>query len=107
MEWYKLIAVAALFICIMVFAIQFIRLIKLGVPKDLSKRDGDVKGAVIYSFTNAMAPAQKESAYMHLPTYAAGLVYHMGTFAALLLFVLLMIFSFAGIMLPVFISTVV
>jgi len=107
MEWYKLVAIAALFVCIMFFAVQFIKLIRLGVPKDLSKKDGDIESAVVYSFTKAMSPSQKESAYMHLPTYAAGIIYHMGTFAALLLFVLLVIFSFFDISVPPVISSVV
>jgi nitrate reductase gamma subunit len=68
---------------------QFIRLIKLGAPKDLSEKSGDIAAGVIYSNTGAMLPQQKESAYKHLPTYTAGILFHLGSFTALLLFLLL------------------
>jgi nitrate reductase gamma subunit len=35
-----------------------------------------------------MSPKIKESAYLHLPTYLAGIVYHIGTFLAIFLFIL-------------------
>jgi nitrate reductase gamma subunit len=47
-----------------------------------------VAKAVIYSNTAAMSPMQKESAYKHLPTYIAGIIFHLGSFLALLLYVL-------------------
>jgi len=59
----------------------------LGKPKDLSQPTGDVKRAVIYSNTVAMSPMQKESAYKHLPIYTMGIIFHIGSFLALLLFV--------------------
>ena len=33
-----------------------------------------------------MSPAKKESAYLHLPTYTAGIIYHLGTFLSIFLF---------------------
>ena len=33
-----------------------------------------------------MSPGKKESAYLHLPTYTAGLLYHAGTFVSVGLF---------------------
>jgi len=107
MDWYILIAIAALLICILVFATQFFTLLKMGPPKDLSKKGGDTGKAVVYSFTKAMTPKNKESAYMHLPTYAAGLIYHMGTFLSLALFVVIVAFKIAGITLPYIISLIV
>jgi nitrate reductase gamma subunit len=38
---------------------------------------------VLYAFTAGMAPGAKESVKLHLPTYAAGMTYHAGIFAAL------------------------
>jgi hypothetical protein len=35
-----------------------------------------------------MSPGKKESASLHLPTYAAGLLYHAGTFTSIALFFL-------------------
>jgi len=46
--------------------------------------------SVIYSITGAMSPVKKETAYLHLPTYTAGLVYHLGTFLAIAVFILLL-----------------
>ncbi len=86
MAWFEWIALIACIICFITFIFQFFLLVKMGPPKDLSRSEGDIKGAVFYSFTKAMAPGNKESAYLHMPTYAAGIVYHIGTFAALFLF---------------------
>jgi nitrate reductase gamma subunit len=33
-----------------------------------------------------MNPSKKESAFLHLPTYTAGVLYHLGTFLSILLF---------------------
>lgn len=87
MTWYLWMVLAAFVLCVVLFSTKFIRLIRLGAPKDLSKPSGNIKDGVIYSCTTAMMPKNKESAYMHLPTYAAGIVYHLGTFASLALFV--------------------
>jgi nitrate reductase gamma subunit len=70
--------------------IYFFRIIKLGAPKDLSESTGSVSAGVIYSNTQAMLPGKKESAYKHLPTYTAGIVFHLGSFLALFLFLLLL-----------------
>ena len=67
---------------------HFLRLLQLGVPRDLSKRRGEIGPAIMYSFTGAMDPRKKESAFLHLPTYSAGIIYHLGTFLSLALFIL-------------------
>jgi nitrate reductase gamma subunit len=66
----------------------------LGAPKDLSEKSGSVTAGVIYSNTKAMMPSQKESAYKHLPTYTAGVLFHLGTFLALFCFHILIIDEF-------------
>jgi nitrate reductase gamma subunit len=33
-----------------------------------------------------MSPNKKESAYLHIPTYTAGMIYHLGTFLSIALF---------------------
>jgi hypothetical protein len=43
---------------------------------------GDPAAGIRYAFTNAMLPQAKESVRMHLPSYAAGVVFHLGAFAA-------------------------
>ena len=47
---------------------------------DPSPARGNINSAIIYSFTGAMSPVKKESAYLHIPTYTAGLIFHLGTF---------------------------
>ena len=79
----------ALLFCITVCLIHFIKLIKLGAPKDLSEKSGSVAAGVIYANTGAMSPLQKESAYRHLPSYTAGILFHIGSFVALFCFFLL------------------
>lgn len=86
MEWYLIFALAAFFICIAVLLFHFFRVISLGNPRDLSSPTGDFKKAMPYAFVGAMSPAKKESAFLYLPTYTAGIIYHLGTFSALALF---------------------
>lgn len=47
-----------------------------------SKPQGSILAGIIYAFGRGMAPWEKESAAKHLPTYLAGIIYHMGIFAA-------------------------
>lgn len=89
MNAFQIIAILALICCVLFCFAHFLRLIKLGKPNDLSQKAGNVPKAVIYSNTVAMAPQNKESAYKHLPTYTAGIIFHLGTFLSLLLFILL------------------
>ena len=86
MHWYIIVSIAALLTCLISCLYHFIRLIRLGAPGDFSQRMGNTARAVKYSFTGAMSPGKKESAFLHLPTYTAGLVYHTGTFLAIILF---------------------
>jgi hypothetical protein len=65
--------------------------LSLGKPKDFSIAAGDVNSAVIYSFTGGMSPKKKESAFLHLPTYTAGIVYHLGTFLSFGLFICILL----------------
>jgi len=65
---------------------HLIRLISLGNPRDLSKPAGVTKSAMPYAFAGAMSPTKKESAFLYLPTYTAGIIYHLGTFSSFFLF---------------------
>lgn len=73
-------------ICSVSLVYHLIRLIRLGSPKDFSKKRGNLKSAISYSFIGAMNPLKKESAYLHLPTYTAGILYHIGTFVSIIAF---------------------
>ena len=59
---------------------------------DYAEPKGKVSDGIVYSFTEAMLPQNKESAYLHLPTYTAGIIFHLGTFASILLILLQLIF---------------
>ena len=97
MSWYIWTSLAALLFCVVLLGEYFVRLLKHGSPKDLSQKSGNIAQAVCYSCIGAMSPMQKESAYLHLPTYTAGIFFHIGNFLAIavyLLFTLAVIFNF-------------
>lgn len=91
MVWYKLVAQVSLLVCIIISAFHLVRLIRLGKPIDYSKKAGNPLKGIRYSFTAAMSPQKKESAYLHLPTYTAGIIYHLGTFLSILVFILIIL----------------
>lgn len=88
MTLYQIISLTAFLICVISLTYHFIRLIKLGLPKDYSQKIGNLNSAISYSFVGAMNPLKKESAYMHFPTYTAGILYHIGTFISFALYFL-------------------
>lgn len=88
MDWYQLLAVFAAIVCISSCLTHAIRLIRLGAPVDYSQSIGSTDDGARYSISRAMSPMKKESAFMHLPTYTAGILYHLGTFLSLFLFIL-------------------
>jgi hypothetical protein len=97
MTLYNTISLAAFLVCFVVLIFHLLRLIRLGSPKDYSLKTGKPNKAIAYSFTGAMNPLKKESAYLHLPTYTAGLLYHTGTFICLALYFLFLFnVSFSG-----------
>lgn len=86
MQWYQWVAITALAICLISCIYHFYKIIKMGAPPEYARRAGNIGPAVRYSFTGAMSPFQKESAYLHWPTYTAGIIYHIGTFLAMAIF---------------------
>ena len=78
MIWYQWLSIGALAICIFSLMLHFIKIIRLGKPTDYSEKRGDVAKAITYSMSGAMSPKKKESAFLHLPTYTAGIIYHIG-----------------------------
>jgi len=78
------------FCIFLIFSILIIyKILRAEYPRDFSYPIGKVGSAVIYSFTGGMSPLKKESAYLHLPTYIAGMIYHVGTFAAFFLLIII------------------
>jgi hypothetical protein len=67
--------------------IQFYCIIHRANTDDLSEGKGPVLPAFLYSLTIGMSPVKKETAFLHLPTYVAGIIYHLGSFYSLLLIV--------------------
>lgn len=90
MHWYYWLALAALAICLGSLLFHTIRLIKLGKPKDFSTPLGKPSSAIPYSFIGAMSPTKKESAFLYLPTYTAGIFYHIGTFLSIFIFLIML-----------------
>ncbi|MFA6691856.1 MAG: hypothetical protein WCR98_07750 [Saccharofermentanales bacterium] len=81
------ISIVALVWCFVLFLSYLLTLIRKGKPEDLSQKSGNTAKGILYSNTGAMMPNAKESAYMHLPTYTAGIIFHLGNFLSLLMFV--------------------
>lgn len=90
MEWYQWLAYGAFGVCAIACLYHFLRLIRLGKPNDMATPSGSVKQGIVYSFTSGMSPKKKESAFLHLPTYVAGMLFHLGIFLSLFLFFLLL-----------------
>jgi hypothetical protein len=89
MFWYQYIALVSSGIFVISFLFHLIRMISLGKPHDFALPAGRTGPSVLYSFTGAMNPAAKETAFLHLPTYTAGILFHLGSFLALFLFILI------------------
>ena len=102
MFWYHWIALVSLGICLVTSSGFFIRILRLGKPIDYSTPAGNIAPGVRYSFTGGMNPLKKESAYLHLPTYIAGIFYHLGTFLSIALFFLFL----TGVLVPEMITLV-
>lgn len=90
---YHWMVVVSFAFCISAFIYYFIKLFINKTPKDLATPKGTAVEGIAYSCTVAMSPTHKESAFKHLPTYAMGILFHIGTFTALLLMILLFILS--------------
>lgn len=64
--------------------VQVLHALSFGRRRPLSRPSGSPQKGIVYAFGRGMLPREKESAAKHLPTYAAGIVYHAGIFAAIL-----------------------
>ncbi len=63
---------------------QLFRIFKKSHLKDFSIPKGNNAAAVLYALTGAMSPLKKETATLHLPTYASGILFHLASFASFL-----------------------
>jgi hypothetical protein len=96
LPWYQWLAFIALGICLVTCLLHLSRLMRAGKPKDISRPAGSPYKGIRFAFTGAMSPARKESAFLHLPTYTAGLLFHLGTFLCLIMFFLISTGVFPG-----------
>ena len=100
MSVYHWILVGGFTICFLSCLSLFIKVIQTSKLKPYSKPLGKRVPAILYSLTGAMSPAKKETAYLHLPTYTAGILFHLGTFCSFIIIVLQFFnitFGFSGI----------
>jgi len=72
---------AAIGSCAAAFASTRLRMGQLQAP--VAPARGSGAAGVLYAFTVAFAPWSKESASRHLPSYVAGIAYHVAVFTAL------------------------
>jgi len=95
--WLLVAALAYLLISFIGFAIKELPSRWRKNPAPFLGKEGP---AIAYSYTGAMSPAKKESAYLHLPTYTAGMLFHVGLFIAIInLFVTMIEIELPGLVL--------
>jgi len=80
MEIYQWVLLTGFLIFIISFFSIFINVLFIKRKNNYSKAQGKIIPGILYSFTSAMSPARKESAFLHLPTYISGMIFHIGTF---------------------------
>lgn len=78
----KFIVLGSAVVCIGALAWQLIRTLRFGRRSDPSAPAGSVAAGIGYAFGPGMAPWAKESARLHLPTWIAGVVYHLAVLFA-------------------------
>jgi len=96
MTWYTLFFLISLLIGLANLTYHLTILLKSGNTPDYAPPSGGIPSGIRYSFTGAMSPVKKESAFLHLPTYTAGMIYHLGTFLS----VILIFFMLADVVFP-------
>lgn len=70
-------------VCIISLAVMLIAAFRK-YRADLAEPRGSKTSGIIYAFTAGMLPGAKESISKHIATYIAGIVFHIGVFAAFL-----------------------
>ena len=81
----KSIVLASAAVCLTGLVWQVVRTLRFGRRNDPSAPAGSAMVGVFYAFGAGMAPWAKESARAHLPTWFAGVLYHLGVFTAFIL----------------------
>ena len=81
-HWFFLAGFAICFISCIARSIQILKSSKIN---NYSQNRGEVSESILYSFTRGMSPFKKETAYLHWPTYVAGILFHFGIFLSFIL----------------------
>lgn len=76
---------------LIVLCFSVIKTFNFNKKKLHSQPSGNSLKGIIYALGKGLAPWEKESAVNHLPTYLAGILYHMGVFAALFYLISLLV----------------
>ncbi len=74
---------AAAIVATVTFVLQRLRWSGTPTAAPVAPPKGSARAGVLYAFTVAFAPGAKESASRHLPSYAAGVVFHLAVFTML------------------------
>jgi hypothetical protein len=82
MVTWNLVVMAAGLISLLCLAALLLRARAFGKRQLFATPAGDSAAGVRYAFTKAMLPQAKESVMMNLPSYAAGMAFHMGVFVS-------------------------
>ena len=86
----RLSAAVAMVCCVSALAWQARRALSAGRPRIEAPPRGLARAGVLYAFGAGMSPWAKESGREHLAVWLAGVVFHLGIFAALALSVIVM-----------------
>jgi len=87
----EIFVILSFFLFILITIIQFLNHLKLKNVKNYAEPLGNPITGALYSFTFAMSPFKKESAYRHPISYITGLIFHIAIFSSfinILLFIL-------------------
>lgn len=83
----RIIALVGFVISLIGLGVRLKSILDRPFKQDLSRQRGQVRRGVLYAFTLGMAPWEKESTRLHWLAYIRGILFHLGIFAALALFV--------------------
>jgi hypothetical protein len=84
------VAVSAIY-CLAALVFLVARTFVFGKRQLFAKPQGDPIGGIVYAFGRGMLPWEKESASKHLPTFFAGIFYHLGIFGAFVILVVILL----------------
>jgi hypothetical protein len=82
--WFRYGVILSAVLCLSLLIYLIFKSFSFGTPELNAPPSGSQKKGILFAFGRGMMPWEKESAKKHLITYGAGIVYHMGIFAALL-----------------------